>query len=64
MFRAVAGPPRSEADWDCEVLAKGVFSLGCNSNHLPSVTTFLVSGPGLSFLDHLPDFLKKMNLMA
>lgn len=64
VFRAVAGSPRGEADWGCGVLIKDLFGFGCDSNHLPSVTAFLVNEPRPSFLEHVPNFLRKLSLVA
>lgn len=55
---------RGEADWDSGVLTKSMFGFGCDPNHLPSMTAFLVNGPRLSFLELLHDFLRKSNLVA
>lgn len=63
-FRAVAGCPRGETDWGCGVLTNGVFGFGCDCNHLPSIIAFLVNAPRLSVLEHLYDFLRKLNLVA
>lgn len=45
VLRAAASSPGGEADWGCRVLIKNVFGFGCDPNHLPSMTTFLVNGP-------------------
>lgn len=64
VFRAAAGSPSAEADGGYGVLTKGLFGFGCDSNHLPSMTAFLVIGPRPSFLEHLHDFLRKLSLVA
>lgn len=63
-FAAAARHPGGEADCGYGVLTKAVLGFGCDPNQPPRMTAFLVRGPRLSFLPHLQDFLRKLNLAA